>query len=169
MKLCRAGILDVKLPARERSTPEKERNEQWKELIEEAAKEIQESRKPFEDTITEKQNKLELLENYSSAFSDNKIVKKICLWGLTNIMAMRGVQTQFGEKYTMLLATDQNGTLGLCYSNKEIERYMQESVTEEVKEKMRDHKCNSFTLFGKPLAVLNITGWGRTQTRYRLL
>ena len=81
-------------------------------------------------------------------------------------MAMREVQTQFGEKYTMLLATDQNGTLGLCYSNKEIERYMQESLTEEVKEKIRDHKCNSFTLFGKPLAVLNITGWGRTQQRH---
>ena len=42
MTLCIADILDVKLPAKERSAPEKEQNEQWKESIEETAKEIQE-------------------------------------------------------------------------------------------------------------------------------
>ena len=49
MKLCRADILDVKLPAKERSAPEKERNEHWKDIASKAAKEIRESRKPFED------------------------------------------------------------------------------------------------------------------------
>ena len=51
MKLCRADILDVKLPAKERSAPEKERNENWKDIASKAAKEIRESRKPFEDAI----------------------------------------------------------------------------------------------------------------------
>ena len=81
-------------------------------------------------------------------------------------MAMREAQTQFGEKYIMLLATDQNGTLGLCYSNKEIERYMRENLAEEQKEKIRDPKRNYLTLFEKPLAILNITGWGRTPQRH---
>ena len=49
VKLCRADILDVKLPAKERSAPEKERNEHWKDIASKAAKEIRESRKPFED------------------------------------------------------------------------------------------------------------------------
>ena len=123
MKLCRADILNVKLPAKKRSALEKERNEQWKDIASKAAKEIRESRKPFEDAIAEKQNKLQLLDKYSSTFSNNKIIhlKNLSL-GPYNIMAMREAQTQFGKKYIMLLATDQNG-IGLCYSNREIERY----------------------------------------------
>ena len=78
--------------------------------------------------------------------------------GPYNIMAMREAQTHFGEKYIMLLTTDLNGTLGLCYSNKEIERFMRENLTEEQKEKIKDPKRNYLTLFEKPLAVLNITG-----------
>ena len=42
---------------------------------------------------------------------------------------------------------------------------MQENLTEEQKEKIRDPKRNYLTLFEKPLAVLNITGWGRTPQR----
>ena len=43
------------------------------------------------------------------AFSDSKIIH------LKNLsLAMREAQTQFGKKYIMLLATDQNRTLGLC-------------------------------------------------------
>ena len=167
MKLCRADILDVKLPAKERSAPEKERNEHWKDIASKAAKEIRESRKPFEDAIAEKQSKLQLLENYSSAFSNNTVIhlKNLPL-GPYNIMAMREAQTQFGEKYIMLLATDQNGTLGLCYFNKEIERFLRKNLTDEQKEKIRDPKRNYLTLFRKPLAVLNITGWGRTPQRH---
>ena len=45
VKLCRADILDVKLPAKERSAPEKERNEHLKDIASKAAKEIRESRK----------------------------------------------------------------------------------------------------------------------------
>ena len=129
--------------------------------------EIQESRKPFEDAIAEKQKKLRLLNNYCKAFSNNKIthLKKLPL-GPYNIMAMREAQTLFGEKYITLLATDQNGTLGLCYSSKEIERYMRENLTDERKEKIRDSKRNYLTLFGKPVAVLNITGFGRTLERH---
>ena len=72
----------------------------------------------------------------------------------------------------MSVATDLNGTLRLCYSNKEIERHMRESLTKEQKEKIRDAKRNYLPLFEKPLAVLNITGWVRshdTKTRYHLL
>ena len=65
----------------------------------------------------------------------------------------------------MLVATDLNGTLGLCYSNKEIERFTRENLTDEQTEKIRDPKRNYLTLFEKPLAVLNITGWGRTPQR----
>ena len=136
-------------------------------MAREVANDIRESRKPFEDAIAEKQNKLQLLDNYSSAFSNNKIIhpKNLPL-GSYNVMAMRETQTQFGEKYIMLVATDLNGTLGLCYCNKEIERHMRESLTKEQKEKIRDPKRNCLTLFEKPLAVLNITGWGRTPQRH---
>jgi hypothetical protein len=55
------------------------------------------------------------LDNYSSAFSDNKIIRlKDLPFGSYNVMAVREAQTQFGEKYIMLLAMDKNGTLGLC-------------------------------------------------------
>ena len=96
-----------------------------------AAKEIRESPKAFEDAITEKQNKLQLLDKYSSAFSNNNVIQlKDLLLRSYNVMAMRETQTQFGEKYVMLLV-----------------------------------KRNYFTLFDKPLAVLSITGWGRTPQR----
>ena len=62
-------------------------------------------------------------------------------------MAMREAQTQFGQKYTMLLATDLSRTPGLCYANKEIKRFMRENLTDEEKEKIRDPKRNYFTLF----------------------
>ena len=124
---------------------------------------VRESRKPFEDAIAEKQNKLHLLDNYSSAFSNNKIIHlKSLPLGSYNVMAMRETKTQFGEKYIMLVATDLNGT----HSNKEIERHMRKSLTKEQKEKIRDPKRNYLTLFEKPLAVLNITGWGRTPQRH---
>ena len=165
--MCRADILDVKLPAKERSAPEKERNEHWKDNASKAAKEIRESRKPFEDAIAEKQNKLRLLDKYSSAFSSNKIIRlKNLPLGPYHIMAMREAQTQFGEKYIMLLTTDLNETLGLCYSNKEIERFMRGNLTEEQKEMIRDPKRNYLTLFEKPLSDLNITGWSRTPQRH---
>ena len=71
---------------------------------------------------------------------------------------MRGTNPVWREVRHVILTTEQNGTLGLRYSNKEIERYVQENLTEEQKEKVRDPKCNHLTLFGKPLAVLIITG-----------
>ena len=80
-------------------------------------------------------------------------------------MAMRKTQTQFGQTYIMVLTTDLNGTLGLCYSNKEIERFMRENLTDEEKEKIRDPKRNYLALFEKPLAFLSITGWDRTPQR----
>ena len=80
-------------------------------------------------------------------------------------MAMRETQTQFGQTYIMVLTTDLNGTLGLCYSNKEIERFMRENLTDEEKEKIRDPKRNYLALFEKPLALLSITGWDRTPQR----
>ena len=168
MELCRADLLAIKLPVKQCNTLKgKEKNEQWKDVAGEAAKEIRESRKPFEDAITEKRKRLQILDNYSNAFSSNKIIylKNLPL-GPYNVMAMREAQTQFGEKYIMLLATDLCGTLGLCYSNKEIERSMRKNLTDEQKEKIRDPKRNYLTLFEKPLAVLNITGWGRTPQRH---
>ena len=170
MELFRVDILDVKIPessgSRKGGAVKSERKQQWEKVAREIANDIRESRKPFEDAIAEKQNKLQLLDNYSSAFSNNKIIhlKNLPL-GSYNVMAMRETQTQFGEKYIMLVAIDLNGTLGLCYSNKQIERHMRENLTKEQKEKIRDPKRNYLTLFGKPLAVLNITGWGRTPQR----
>ena len=74
-----------------------EKKQQWEKLVRDVANDIRESRKPFEDAIAEKRNRLQLLENYSSAFSHNKIIhlKNLPL-GPYNIMAMREAQTQFG-------------------------------------------------------------------------
>ena len=52
-----------------------------------------------------------------------------------------------------------------CYSNKEIERFIRENLAGEQKEKIRDPKRKSLTLFEKPFALLNISGWGRTLQR----
>ena len=86
--------------------------------------------------------------------------------GTYNVMAMRETQTQFGQKYIMLVAIDLNGRLILCYSNKEIEKFIRENLMDEEKEKIRDPKRNYLALFEKPLAVLNNTGWGRTPQRH---
>ena len=86
--------------------------------------------------------------------------------GTYNVMAMRETQTQFGQKYIMLVAIDLNGRLGICHSNKEIEKFIRENLMDEEKEKIRDPKRNYLTLFEKPLAVLNNTGWGRTPQRH---
>ena len=165
-KLCRADVLEVKLPIKQRtSITGKERNVQWEDVAGEAAKEIRESRTPFEDAI-EKRNRLQLLDNYSSAFSNNKIIHlKDLTLGSYNVMAIRETQTQYGEKFIMLIATGHEGTLGLCYSNKYIETYLQEHLMEADKEKIRDPKRNYLTLYEKPLAALKITERGRTSQR----
>ena len=62
---------------------------------------------------------------------------------------------------------DQNGTLGLCYSNKYIETYLRDNLTDAEKEQIREPKRNFLILYEKPLAVLNITGWGRTHSKTR--
>jgi hypothetical protein len=66
----------------------------------------------------------------------------------------------------MLLATDQNGTLGLCYSYNYIETYLRDNLTDADKDQIRDPKRNYLTLYETPLAVLNATGWGRTVQRH---
>ncbi|CAB4013171.1 Hypothetical predicted protein [Paramuricea clavata] len=95
-------ILDVKIPEsscrKKHKATDSKRKQQWKEVAREAASDIQESRKPFEDAITEKWNKLSLLNNYSNAFSNNKIIHlKDLPLGSYNVMAMRETQTQFGD------------------------------------------------------------------------
>ncbi len=59
MELCRADILEVKLPttSKQRRANEKERNEQRKDIAGEATTAIQESRKTSEDAIAEKRNR----------------------------------------------------------------------------------------------------------------
>ena len=162
MELFRVDMLDVKIPessgSRKGGAVKSERKQHWEKAAREVANNIRESPKPFEDAIAEKQNRLQLLENYSSAFADNKIIH-------LGFGVMREAQTQFGEKYIMLLATNQNGTLGLCYFNKEIERFLRENLKDEQREKIRDPKRNCLILFRKPLAALSITGWGRTPQR----
>ena len=94
MELFRVDILDVKIPessgSRKGGAVKSERKQQWEKVAREVANDIRESRKPFEDAIAEKQNKLQLLDNYSSAFSNNKIIhlKNLPL-GSYNVMAMR--------------------------------------------------------------------------------
>jgi hypothetical protein len=158
-------MLDVKIPessgSKKRKATDSERKEQWSR---EAANDIQESRKPFEDAITKKWNKLSLLDNYCNAFSDNQIIQlKDLPLGSYNVMAMRETQTQYGEKYIMLI--DRNGTLGLCYSNKFIEMYIRENLPGAKKEEILEPKRNYLTLYEKPFASLHITGWGRTPQR----
>lgn len=167
MELCRADNLHVKLPTagKQYRANEREQNENWKELAGDAAKEIRENRKPFEDGIADKRNRLQLLDNYSCAFSNNKIIHvKDLLQGSYNVIALRETQTQYGEKYTMLLATDKIGMLGRCYSNNYIETYLHCNLT-DAEEEIRDRKRKYLTLYEKPLAVLKITGWGRTPHR----
>ena len=67
MELYRADLLTIKLPVKQCNTVEgKEQNELWKDVTGE--RDTKKLRKPFEDAIAEKQNKLRLLENFSSAF-----------------------------------------------------------------------------------------------------
>ena len=47
-----------------------------------------------------------------------------------------------------------------------MERFMRKNQTDEQKKKIRDPKHNYLTLFGKPLAVLNIIGLGRMLQRH---
>lgn len=170
MKLCKADILEVKLPERiskRRRACDEIRKEQWKNITAEAAIQIQECRKPFEVAIAEKQKAMQLLDNYSSVFSDNAVIPlKDLPLGSYNVMAMRETQTQFGQKYVMLVDRDGEGNLGLCYSNKYIEAYLQENLSDAENEQIRDPKRNYLTLYNKPLAVLYITGWGRTLQRH---
>ena len=56
-------------------------------------------------------------------------------------------ETQFGQKYIMLLTIDLNETLGLCYLTKKHAR-KPENLTEDQKEKIRDPMRNYLTLFG---------------------
>lgn len=142
---------------------------QVQNITKQAAKRIQECRKLFEVAIAESKERLNLLDHYSNVFSDSDITRlKDLPQGSYNVMAMREEQTQFGQKFTMIIETNDadQGTLVLCYSNKYIETYLHENLSDAEKEQIRDPKRNYLTLYNKPLAVLNITGWGRTPHRH---
>ena len=89
-----------------------------------------------------------MLANYSSAFSDNESIqlKELPLRSY-NAMAMQETQIRFGEKYIMLVDQDDKSNLGLCYSNKQMETYLRENLSEEQKEKIREPKRNYLTLY----------------------
>ena len=93
MELFPVDILDVKIQessgGKTSGAVKCEKMQQWEKVARKVANDIRESRKPFEDAIAEKQNRLQLLENYSSVFSDNRIIylKKLPLRSY-NIMAM---------------------------------------------------------------------------------
>ena len=78
MELFQVDILDVKIPessgSRKGGAVKSERKQQWEKVARVVANDIRESRKPFQDAFAEKQNKLQLLDNYGSAFSNNKII-----------------------------------------------------------------------------------------------
>ena len=162
--------LSLKLPGSktntERRVKEDTRRGRLESFTKEAMLSIIESRRPFEQAIAEKKSKLELLDSYTSVFSDNKVapLKDLPL-GVYNVMAMREAQTQFGLKYIMLVDIDSKGTLGVCYSNKSIEDFLLKNLCDEKKVEIREPKRNYLTLYNKPLATLTIPGWGRTEQR----
>lgn len=171
LQLSRAEALNVRLPDNEkppRVTKEAGR-EQVQSITKQAAEHIQAQRKPFEDAMAETKKKLNLLDHYSSVFSDNAVIPlKDFPRGSYSVMAMRETQTQFGQKFILLIETNDTakGPFALCYSNKYIETYVHENLSAAEKEKIRDPYRNYLTLYNKPLATLNITGWGRTPQRH---
>lgn len=79
-------------------------------------------------------------------------------------MAMKEYRTRFGDKFIMLI--DVEGELKLCYSNKCVEDKVNRELASASREKIRDPQRGYLTLYNKPLAILTITGWGRTDQRH---
>ena len=137
-------------------------------MTKQTAESIQEARKPFEEAMTDRKERLEQLEHYSSVYSNNAIIPlKDLPRGAYNVMALRETQAQFGQKFILLIQTEDanKGPFAVCYSNKYIEMYLHENLSAAEREQIRDPERKYLTLYNKPLAVINITGWGRTQQR----
>ena len=104
MELSKADILQVKLQRSEKS-PRGCDKEHWKKKQQHKYK------------LVENLSKRSLRRNkeyYSCVFSKNKIIYLDDFpSGSHNVMAMREKQTQFREKYMMLVNTDGKGNLGL--------------------------------------------------------
>ena len=112
MEWARVEGFEAKVPSPNKLTRTAVGNTQEGDIAKEAVEHIQECRKPFEDAIVEKKSKLNLFADYSSVFSDNKIIQlKELHLGSYNDMAMRETPTRIGEKYIILLDKDGQGNL----------------------------------------------------------
>ena len=88
MHLLRVDILEVKLPVNCKATQYP--RERTKRTVERGSRRRSEggTKIPFEDVIAEKRNRLWLLDNYNSAFSDKIIHSKELPLGSYNVMTM---------------------------------------------------------------------------------
>lgn len=171
LQLSQAESFSVRLPENEKQhiVTRKDYLEQVQSMTKQAAECIQEQRKPIEEAMAEKRERLKQLEHYCAAFSNNNAIipLKDLPRGDYNVMAMKEVQTKFGEKFILLIQTEDGnrGPFAVCYSNRYIEMYLHENLSATEKEKIRDPDRKYLTLYNRPLAVLTITGWGRTPQR----
>lgn len=69
---------------------------------------------------------------------------------------MQETQTQYGEKYIILIATSQKEMLGHCYSNEHMETYTRIEILNKI----------ILLFYEKPLAVLSANGYGFTAQRH---
>ena len=154
-----AQELSVNIP------PDRVKNMQAHESdFKDAAKKIMEDRRPIEEELKQKREKLQTLEKYTQQYSFKEIVPLRDLKiGTYEVMALKPCSTQYGDKFIMVLKVE--GCLRVCYSNKFLEDRIKQHLRNEDIASITDPKKGYLTLYNKPLAALNIKGWGRTEQR----
>ena len=99
---------------------------------------------------------------YTEQYSNYEIVPLRALkQGTYAIMALKKIKTRYGDKFILILETDES--LKVCYSNKYLEERIREHLGDETLAYITDPQRGFITLYSKPLATLTIKGWSRTE------
>ena len=95
--------------------------------LKDAANQIMEDRRMIEMELEEKRNQLKALEMYTEQYFNYEIVPLRALkQGTYAIMALKKIKTRYGDKFIMILETDES--LKACYSNKYLEERIREHL-----------------------------------------
>jgi len=115
--------------------------------------------KPVLDELNKKNEDLKLLEKYGDLFKVQARRKlKHLSQGVYEVFAIKDINTMYGPSYRLIL---KDKFLVGCNANYKIQSVLNEALTPELKKQLLSN--GFYTLYNKPIAMLEITGRGYTK------
>lgn len=155
-ELRKIDTLKVKIECPKQKGPAKNDN-----LSKEEARKFQDIVQPIQIELKATKEKLERAKNISAKFTGVELVKLIELKHHHKypVLALKEFTGQYAPTYKLFL--DNGDDIVHCFANSYIRTVIDATLTQELKDKLREGKRDFLTLHDKPLAELVVTGFGR--------